>query len=393
MNSKKTSGTVHRLLHDSDFIMWCIAPTQELDKRWYSWLEKHPEEQAAANQTRRILLSARLNDFSIPSDKSEQIWERLEVSLQKKHPPKRQLIFIRYIAACVIALIVGVAGYQLFSEKPFSEYLLTATNPTDSTRTEVTLIFDTQKAIQVEDNALIAYQSGITVKEKEKERIITPKPNGDNLEKEELNTLVVPRGRRSSLLLEDGSRVWVNSGSVLRFPSHFAPSHRSIEVEEGEIYIEVAKSATPFYVRTNRFTVNVLGTKFNISAYKEEQEQSVVLVEGSVVVETADKENIQLEPERKLTILPEGNRIDEVDVYDYISWKDGLLQFKRETMENIVARLSRYYNVPIRCNAEIGKRKSSGKLVLFDDVHQVMKTFTILYDTQYHIEADTFLIE
>ena len=98
-----------------------------------------------------------------------------------------------------------------------------------------------------------------------------------------MNTLVVPRGRRSSLLLADGSRIWVNSGSVLRFPSHFDEKQRLIEAE-GEIYIEVVKAKIPFLVKTDKFTVNVLGTKFNISSYTDEEESTVVLVEGSVNV-------------------------------------------------------------------------------------------------------------
>ena len=84
MSEKKISEITHRLLHDQSFIMWCMIPSEELDDIWYSWLEKHPEEQPAVDQARTILKSIRLNDFSVPTDKSEQLWARLQVSMQKK---------------------------------------------------------------------------------------------------------------------------------------------------------------------------------------------------------------------------------------------------------------------------------------------------------------------
>lgn len=392
MSDKKISETIYKLLHDPDFIMWCMAPTEELDAVWRSWLEKYPEKQPAVDQARLALKSARMNDFTVPADKTEQLWKQLELSMQKRRARKR-MVFMRYVAACVIVLVGSVAGFQ-FSDNSWSlkNWLSDTDMVVDSVQTEVTLILDTREKVQVEDNALIAYNSGITVKAKEKERTITKKITEDDPDNITMNTLVVPKGRRSSLLLADGSKVWVNSGSILRFPSQFEASHRSIEME-GEIYIEVAKSNIPFHVKTKGFVVNVLGTKFNISAYEEEQESSVVLAEGSVMVETAEDEKIQLTPDRKLTFAAGRNRIDEVDVYDYISWKDGLLQFKGETMENILMRLSRYYNVQIECAPGIAQRTSSGKLVLFDNIEQVMETFSMLYNVHYRFESNTLLIE
>ncbi|MDL2255666.1 FecR domain-containing protein [Parabacteroides sp. OttesenSCG-928-K15] len=392
MNDKKRIDTTGKLLRDRRFILWCIAPTEELHAEWHSWLEAHPEEQPAVDRARILLKSLRMNDYTVPEGKSKQLWERLQASLQQKRA-QRQQMFLRYAAAVVAVLLISATGYRLFRESELSKNMLVdAGQLIEDIQTEVTLIFDSRDTLHVEDNALIAYQSDITVKAKEQERVISPKSNESLSKKGEYNTLVVPKGRRSSLLLADGSKVWVNSGSVLRFPTRFDADHRSIEVE-GEIYIEVAKSHIPFYVKTNEFRVNVLGTKFNISAYKEEEERSVVLVEGSVEVETADNRKISLSPDRKLSLQGSENRIEEVDVYDYISWKDGLLQFKGETMQNILARLSRYYNVPIKCPTDIEERRSSGKLVLFEDIHQVMETFSILYDTHYRFESDTLLIE
>ena len=374
-----------------------MVPTQELDIKWHAWIKEHPENQRAIDEARLILRSVRLNEYSIPDEKSEQIWLRLQNEMQQKRFKKHNL-FMRYAAACAVFVTVSLAGYWLMDRGLFSgNNLMTGIGMAiDTVHTEVTLITKDHKVINVEDNTLISFNSDVTMKNSPDEELVVKKIEAEGIEKNidetVMNTLVVPKGRRSSLLLADGSKIWINSGSVLRFPSRFEGDDRTIEAE-GEIYIEVVKSGKPFHVKTASFTVNVLGTKFNLSAYGDEQAQSVVLVEGSVMVDTKEEENIQLTPNHKLTLQPDKHEINEVDVLDYISWKDGVLIFKGETMENILMRLSRYYNVQIECAPGIAQRTSSGKLVLFDNIEQVMETFSMLYNVHYRFESNTLLIE
>ena len=397
MSDKQIPEIVHRFLHDHSFVMWCMVPTQELDIKWHVWIKEHPENQRAIDEARLILRSVRLNEYSIPDEKSEQIWLRLQNEMQQKRFKKHNL-FMRYAAACAVFVTVSLAGYWLMDRGLFSgNNLMTGIGMAiDTVHTEVTLITKDHKVINVEDNTLISFNSDVTMKNSPDEELVVKKIEAEGIEKNidetVMNTLVVPKGRRSSLLLADGSKIWINSGSVLRFPSRFEGDDRTIEAE-GEIYIEVVKSGKPFHVKTASFTVNVLGTKFNLSAYGDEQAQSVVLVEGSVMVDTKEEENIQLTPNHKLTLQPDKHEINEVDVLDYISWKDGVLIFKGETMENILMRLSRYYNVQIECAPGIALRTSSGKLVLFDNIEQVMETFSMLYNVHYRFESNTLLIE
>ena len=392
MVDKKISQPIKELLHDPDFVMWCMMPTEELDNKWRQWEKLHPEMSSEFRQAHTILKFARLNEHKVPDDKSEELWTRLQQSVKRKER-KRNMFFVRYAAASVVLLLLSVSVFLVLNRGAVeNQKLASGTVQADTTHTEVTLIIGDQETVQVEDNALIAYNSDITVQSAQKKgKVIKDIGNCDS-SKVTMNTLVVPRGRRSSLLLADGSRIWVNSGSVLRFPSHFDEKQRLIEAE-GEIYIEVVKAKIPFLVKTDKFTVNVLGTKFNISSYTDEEESSVVLVEGSVNVCTKKNEQIRLTPNQKLSFLADKNKIETVDVYDYISWKDGMLRFEKETMSNILKRLSRYYNVPIKCTSTVSSRTGSGKLVLFDDIEQVMETFSMLYNTHYRFESDTLFIE
>lgn len=222
MSDRKMTEIEYELLHDSEFVMWCLMPTEELDCKWEQWQKNHPEAQFEFARARAILKSTRFNALEVPDERSEKLWLQLQYSI-KKECRKRYFILARYAAACILVLLVSVSVIMQFTHKTTMEgstaEVMQMTK--DTLHTEVTLIIDGQKQVEIEDNALIAYDAGIKVKGREQEEKVIQNIGDKDIEQVTMNTLVVPRGRRSSLLLEDGSRVWINSGSVLRFPSHF----------------------------------------------------------------------------------------------------------------------------------------------------------------------------
>ena len=202
-----------------------------------------------------------------------------------------------------------------------------------------------------------------------------------------------PLGSRTKLYLPDGTLVWLNAGSRMTYSQGFGVDNRKVELE-GEGYFEVQRNEKlPFFVKTKDLQLQVLGTKFNVSAYADDALQSVVLVEGKVNVKANSNEDFVLLPNQRFKLSDGISGIDEVNAYDYISWKDGVLQFRGETMKDIIQRLSRYYNVSITCTPEVAQKCTMGKLILFDDIEQVMKTFSLLYDVQCTIEAGSIKIE
>jgi len=201
----------------------------------------------------------------------------------------------------------------------------------------------------------------------------------------EYSTLLVPYGKRSFLTLRDGTKIWINSGTELRFPANMEKKGRGIYVN-GEIYIEVAKDETsPFYVRTSEFDVRVYGTKLNVTSYKADLNKSVVLVEGSVSVLTKEKEaeEIFLHPNQMYKTDQPGNKVTDVNALQYITWKDGIWQFTSERLENIVLRLSRYYGIKIHCDEISAAKSCTGKLVLFDDINETLQIIEEIFGVKY----------
>ena len=199
-----------------------------------------------------------------------------------------------------------------------------------------------------------------------------------------MNTLIVPFGKRTSLTLPDSTQIWLNAGSRVEFPSRFAEGKREIYAE-GEVYLEVAKDTErPFTVRTPFYDVRVLGTKFVVSAYKNETEHAVVLAEGTVEVGLQNQLPCRLSPNHKWSVNDRKTKITEVVPYEYFCWKDGVLQFSQETLSTILHRISRYYGVKIDY-VPGEEERISGKLVLFEDVRTVLDNITVILPVTYTI--------
>lgn len=188
--------------------------------------------------------------------------------------------------------------------------------------------------------------------------------------------LLVPAGKRSSITFSEGTKIWVNANSRVVYPAEFEKEKREIYVE-GEVFLEVAENVDrPFYVRTQEFEVRVLGTSFGIRAYEDEMEQGVVLVSGKVNVKTKDRQETVLTPNDRYVLQNGKPVVKLVDVYEYISWKDGVLCFERSCIGDILTRLEKYYGVEIDYTSEVKGISCSGKLELKNDLKEVLESLT-----------------
>lgn len=187
--------------------------------------------------------------------------------------------------------------------------------------------------------------------------------------------LVVPAGKRSFITLPDGSKAWVNAGSRLVFPVIFAEKSRREVFVEGEVYLDVVPDKnSPFVVRTRNFSVHVLGTKLNITAYQEDDKQRVILVSGSVEIQAGRRNKFRLIPDQMLSLERNQGVIRQVNSKTYLSWIDGFYSFDSESLEEVANRLSRYYGISVVCDREAAKIRCSGKLELKEDLSQVLNS-------------------
>lgn len=185
------------------------------------------------------------------------------------------------------------------------------------------------------------------------------------------NTLIVPIGGIYAVSLSDGTKVWLNSKSSLKYPVEFSGSSRTVTLE-GEAYFEVAKNPhSPFMVKTKSGNVTVLGTHFNISAYEEDRNFETTLAEGKVKVSEISKsketEETILSPGQQARVKNETLRVVEVDPAAYTAWKDGKFYFENENLKNILTKMARWYNFNVKFEQKTLEQIKFTGIVLKDE--------------------------
>tara|TARA_R110000868_G_scaffold399948_1_gene673998 strand:+ start:2128 stop:3297 length:1170 start_codon:yes stop_codon:yes gene_type:complete len=223
----------------------------------------------------------------------------------------------------------------------------------------------------------------------------------DNISKMVYNFLTVPRGGQFHLVLSDGSEVWLNSESQLKYPVNFIKGQtRKVELVYGEGYFDVSPSTehegSKFIVSNQSQEIEVLGTEFNIKAYKDETNIYTTLVEGRVLIGTASTRNI-LKPSQQANLnLNDGNLdIATVNVYNEISWKEGVFSFRRKPLVEIMKVLSRWYDMDVYFDnpelENVGFNGVLGKDQQIEEILNTIKNFGIIND--YEIINKTILLK
>jgi len=365
-------------LANPDFIRWRILRTEELDKYWSDFLEENPNCEEALKLAIDKFKAVRLNKRYLPQEVIDELHERIIRDSKKIINKRRNLKYYWSAAACLVLLMGSVLFIQ-FANKTKVE-VIPETIIGQALPSEDIKLVSGQSVIEIAQNADLELISEDKISILEEGQVKSTKVELT----EQDNRLVVPYGKRSTLQLADGTKVWLNSGTELQFPTSFKPGERKINIIRGEIYIEVAENKqSPFYVQTSEFDICVYGTKFNVSCYNN-AEKSVVLVEGKVGIQS-DKRNLVMEP-GELFSVNKGQmvhqKIDNVD--EYISWKDGMFIFKKIAISDLLSKVGRYYNVNFENNqSALKNRTCNGKLYLSEDMEQVMNIVCAISNTSY----------
>ena len=201
------------------------------------------------------------------------------------------------------------------------------------------------------------------------------------------NTISTPRGGQYQIVLADGSKVWLNAASSLKFPTAFTGKERKVELT-GEGYFEVAKNARmPFRVAVTGMTVEVLGTHFNINAYIDESTIKTTLLEGSVKVAKSDRQLV-IKPGQQAELTPNAEFIihNSIDVDEVMAWKNGLFNFNKADIKEIMRQAARWYDVDVVYEGNISGEKYIGKVARNTNLSEMMKILE-LNGVKYRIDG------
>lgn len=328
----------------------------------------------------------------------ENIQSQTEISakLSAKVIPFYKRTVFKYSVAASIAILIALTF--VFKDKHKKDYGQETVN--------VTIKSGTDKAtLTLEDGTNIMLKKGkdystdnIT---SNGEKIIYKVKNENMTPKIAHNTLTVPRGGQFFIQLADSTKVWLNSASQLKYPVTFvAGIDRKVELIYGEAYFEVSPSTehngASFIVRSKMQNLEVLGTEFNVKAYRDEAFTYTTLVEGKVAI-AADKNKEILQPNEQAIVSANANdiKISEVDVYNEVSWRYGIFSFKGKSLEYLMKVLSRWYDVDVKFENETLKSTTFkgvlGKDQPLEDILSSIKSASVI--DNYEIKNKTIIIK
>jgi len=391
--------TVEELLENREFVSWMLHGRHQ--KEWESFLSENPEFKSTVNKARKILDLLRDKHDDLNDDDLLQIWKnigRFDDKIKTQARRIKLLTMMRYAAVLIVALSIGSVGYWGFYQNNKSYVYTTISDSGAGIQSRLHLSNGTILDLKKENSKIaINGDQKITI-DNEKVIDLSQKSNTDDLK---MNEVVIPYGKKSQLTLEDGTKVWLNAGSRMAFPTNFKGKKREVFLE-GEGYFEVAHNPNqPFVVNTGEIAIKVLGTRFNLSAYKTDKLTETVLLEGKVTISERTafgflKSETILAPNQKASYNRNDRSITiktEPDLDFAIAWTEGLFKFSQQSMNDVLTKLQRYYNVKFVFDSELHTAVLiTGKLDLKDSVESVMIALADVADIQYRIDGDKIFI-
>ncbi|MDD2420159.1 MAG: DUF4974 domain-containing protein [Bacteroidales bacterium] len=295
------------------------------------------------------------------------------------HNRKNVKQYIRKISAVAAILITLVSGLVMLDGTIYN-FFGSGRKLTEQQikhgQVKALLTLGNGKSIQLDDAEATIKEEELLISKAENGSLsyegVKPTEQG----KIKFNDLVIPRGGEFSLILEDGTKVWLNADSKLRYPIAFTGEERKVFLE-GEAYFKVSKGSKPFVVDVQGQLVQVYGTEFNISGYPSDPKVYTTLVEGKVSVKAIyDNNVVELEPGFQ-SIFNKNNleiELREVNTDEVASWKTGMIVFENQSLEQIMQNLARWYNFDYKYTGnDISHLQYRGKVPRYGDFKEVLK--------------------
>lgn len=317
----------------------------------------------------------------------QQEWKKLQ-TLTIGHRKTIGWVLFKRIAVFVLPLVVGSVIWISLNKEEASSFVLS-----EAEVGKVVLFLQDGRKVALDDNgsSVVMEKLGEGIVFEEKGLNYTRSKSTNELE---YHLIKIPRGGGYSLVLADGSRVFLNAASQLKFPVVFAENERRVYLE-GEAYFDVVQDkGKSFIVEAGGVEIQVLGTEFDVRAYSEEEEVLTTLVEGKVRI-AVDETNVALLPSEQAVWIPSKEKMEvkQVDVERFIGWKNGRWVFDKSPICIIMKELSRWYDLKVEYSNEKSKYENfSLNLEKYDDFKQILSFLEETGNVRFALSENTVIV-
>ncbi|MCJ8208836.1 FecR domain-containing protein [Mucilaginibacter sp. RS28] len=320
----------------------------------------------------------------IPDNEREadlnEIWARLSAQTRKSNP----LTLWRKLSVAAAVLLFAAVGIYFFanhSNGDQQEVIAKIAQTTTPGGNKAILVLNNGERLSLTDagNGIITTQGNVAV-HKTASGQLSYQAQASTLQKAPVyNTMLTPAGGTYQLTLSDGTKVILDASSSIRYPVTFIGNERRVEIS-GQAYFEVAHNKTkPFRVVAGDQTVEVLGTHFNINAYKDERAVRTTLLEGSVKVSTAGQSAV-IKPGEQAVLKAANHKIEvnQVDIETAVAWKNGYFRFKHANLQEVMQQFARWYNVDVKYEGNIPDVAITGKVLRAENASRMLEILSKL---------------
>ncbi|MNK37604.1 fec operon regulator FecR [compost metagenome] len=313
----------------------------------------------------------------------------------KKSGGRKPMAWWRYGTAAAILVVIGMTWFYIAQEKVES-LPLAYHNDVLPAREKAVLTLADGSQIELDNSATknLATQGGISIERDAKGQLVYLVKGNTQDDSQKVNTLSTPAGGKFSVVLSDGSKVWLNASSSIKFPAAFAKENRRVEIK-GEAYFEIEKdSSRPFYVINGSSEIKVLGTHFNVMAYPDEYRSELTLLEGAVQFSKNGHSEL-LKPGKQILFTENNKETKQVEanIEEVMAWKNDLFVFNNTNIDEVMKELMRWYDVKVKFEGEKPDISFTGVLPRNTNVSKILKTLELTGDVVFGIENNVITCE
>jgi ferric-dicitrate binding protein FerR (iron transport regulator) len=331
-----------------------------------------------------------------------EIWKninRYDDLIKKRSNSSLLRSFQRYAALFILALSLGTITYIYLQKESKPYEFASAVSVGSTNKSRLSLANGTVVDLDKENSKVAMNGNQRVLIDNEREIDLSQSEAGDATK---MNEVTIPYGKKSNLILEDGTKVWLNAGSRMAFPTKFQGKTREVFLD-GEAYFEVFHNENlPFIVNTGDIAIRVLGTKFNLSAYQADKLTETILIEGKVSLSERSamgylKKETILSANQKASYNRDDRAIlvkEEPNADLSIAWIEGMFKFSQQSVQEVLNKLQQYYNVQFVYDSKFPTSDLiSGKLDLKDSIEKTMQALADVAALKYRIEGTKIYIE
>ena len=330
-------------------------------------------------------------ESKLESANKTEVWDKIQAKIRNDKRIRLKQILIKVAAVLVIVASVGGVLTSINKDVVYSEPLAIIPG-----KNQALLVLSDGEKYQLNEKVNLK-EKGILISNSTEELVYKKSAKDELSNKLTYNTIITPKGGEYKLTLSDGTKIWMNSNSKLRYPSEFGNGVRKVHLE-GEAYFQVARDEKhPFIVDVTDAEVKVLGTSFNVNAYNEQEEIVTTLVEGKVEVNDEYRGIRQeLLPNDQLSFNKLSGQTSKkvVDPHLFTAWKDGRIVFDNQSLDDLMLRLSRWYDIDVFfLSNSIKDLKYTGDVARYDTINKILEMIEVTEKVKFTIKDRSVMIE